>query len=101
MSEPEYQNFPPCCACEKTEGDIKNIVLLKQKLPKPGKGWGCLQCGLPFEGAVAALCNECVDLGRPIRFAIVSYDSTERIPIAELGEEFDHDKSKHPEPAAG
>jgi hypothetical protein len=91
----EYQNFAPCCACETKEGDIKNIVMLNQKLPGGGKGWGCLQCGLPLEGAIAALCNPCIDLGRPIKFAVVSLDSEERIPVEQLGGVHEHDMTKH------
>ena len=93
----KYRNFPPCCACATEEGEIKNIVMLKQKGPRPGKGWGCNVCNLPPEGAIAALCNSCVEVGRPIKFAIVDLDSRERIPIEQLGAEHDHDYTKHQE----
>jgi hypothetical protein len=93
----KYQNFGPCCACEKDEGEIKNIVMLNQKGPMSGKGWGCLVCGLPPEGAVASLCDECMELGRPIKYAIADFETKARVPIESLGAEHDHDWSKHPE----
>lgn len=67
----------------------------------PG-GWGCFQCGLPLEGAIAVLCDGCLekqgDNSTPIRFACIGYPAqNQRIPIAELTEAFEHDMNKHPE----
>ena len=41
-----------CCACGQTKRS-RNIVMLEQKTLTLGKGWGCVQCGLKMDGAVA------------------------------------------------
>jgi hypothetical protein len=96
--ELETTDFGPCCSCEKASEDVRNIVMLEQKTTIPGSGWGCVQCGIPADGAVAVLCDDCVNLGRPIRFAIAGpVKDKKRVPIESLGAEHEHDMSKHPE----
>ena len=98
--ELETTDFGACCSCGR-EGDdlnVQNVVMLEQKASTPGSGWGCVQCGLPCDGAVAVLCDTCVDLGRPIQFAIAGLiKDNKRVPIDSLGAEHKHDLSKHPE----
>jgi hypothetical protein len=100
-------DFGPCCACGKERPkwaeDLPgswppNIIMLEQKAPTPGTGWGCVQCGLPLDGAVAAICDDCLNIGRPIRFAIDGFaKDKKRVPIESLTGEHKHDMSKHPE----
>jgi hypothetical protein len=98
--ELETVDFGPCCSCGR-EGDdlnVRNIVMLEQKGTVPGSGWGCVQCGLPCDGAAAVLCDDCMSLGRPIKFAIAGpAKDKKRVPIESLGAEHKHDMSKHPE----
>lgn len=91
----------PCCICEGTEG-VHNIIMLEKKAPEGPGGWGCLQCGLPSEGASAVLCEPCFGKFRAkevsLRFAVKGYIKEKgRIPFAELTGEHKHDPSKHPE----
>jgi len=44
----------PCCACEGFES-VRNVLMLHVKMTVPGQGWGCLVCGLSFDGALAVL----------------------------------------------
>jgi hypothetical protein len=100
-------DFGPCCACGKERPkwaeDLPgswppNIIMLEQKAPTPGTGWGCVQCGLPLDGAVAGICDDCLNIGRPIRFAIDGFaKDKKRVPIESLTGEHKHDMSKHPE----
>jgi hypothetical protein len=53
-----------CCACGKKK-PARNIWMLDVKGPAPGKGWGCVQCGLPSDGAIAAFCDECAAMDPP------------------------------------
>lgn len=91
-----------CCACERDGEAVRNVVMLDYKSPEPGDGcWGCFQCGLPMAGAVAVLCDECVSLRQPLRFACLgSPAENRRIAIEKLTERFEHDMSKHPEELA-
>lgn len=92
-----------CCMCGGASPNV--IVLLAKRGPIPGHGWGCVQCGLPVDGATAVLCDPCFEtyLTEPEKLvtACRGYPGSDgRIPIAELPEGvFDHDPSKHPEDA--
>ncbi len=90
-----------CCICEKA-GDITLIVTLPRRCVVPGHGWGCFECGLPSDGAMAVICRECepiylADHDTALRFFCRSYPGSEgRISIDELPEDhFDHDEAKH------
>lgn len=88
-----------CCVCESLVG-VRNILMLNQKSPVPGHGWGCFQCGLPPDGASAVLCDDCFSaiLEKPLRFACVGYPAKDgRIPIEQLSEAHEHDYTKHSE----
>jgi hypothetical protein len=80
-----------------------NIIMLPRRAPIKGHGWGCMQCGLPADGASAVVCNACMELyeEKPdlLAYCCRGYPKTEgRIAIADLPEgEFDHDKAKHME----
>lgn len=51
----------PCCICE-THVGVTNIMMLDQKAPLAGRGWSCIVCNLPADGAIAVLCDGCMDL---------------------------------------
>lgn len=88
----------PCCACE-APGPHPNIVALSYTAPQPGTGWGCVQCGLPPEGAVAVLCDGCVTFKRDIRFVVDGLPvDQQRVAVADYdAEPFNHDPAMHPE----
>jgi hypothetical protein len=84
----------PCCVCGRTDG-VVNIMMLPWRSPTPGKGWGCVVCGLPADGASAVLCDDCVD--KPPRFVCTGYVSEPgRTPVDEVSSEpFEHDLNLH------
>lgn len=91
----ESINLGTCCSCGGTDG-VRNIMTLHKKAPEPGKGWGCVVCSLPSDGAVAVLCDECLETEQPIRFAVKGYPASgERVPIEELSGVHEHNKTKH------
>lgn len=50
----------PCCGCNTDQG-VTNLLLLPFRGALPGRGWGCVICDLPSEGACAVLCNACAE----------------------------------------
>jgi len=91
-------NLGPCCACQKENSTVRNIICLDRKAPIPGKGWGCFVCGLPSDGAVAVLCDHCFEARAEIRFVCHGYPYEGRMPIQDLPfEPFEHDLAYHPE----
>ena len=95
-NENEYASLGSCCVCDSTDG-VVNVVMLHKKCPMPGRGWGCVVCGLSADGAVAVVCIPCYELNRPLRLACRGYPATDgRIPIELLTGEHEHDFSQHP-----
>jgi hypothetical protein len=100
MSEDDEPKLGPCCICE-TKTDVVNVLMLPQRNLIPGHGWGCVVCYLPNDGAVAVLCNRCLESYRadrtPLRFFCRGYPASDgRAPIADLPQQpFDHDESAH------
>lgn len=85
----------PCCACGGAD-NIRNVMMLHKRAPVPGTGWGCIVCGLPLDGAVAVLCDHCIETQAPITQACVGYPGAGlRVSIETLVGEFDHDEAKH------
>jgi hypothetical protein len=61
MLEPiETPVLGACCVCGKHGLDVVNILMLHFRAPEAGKGWGCVVCGLPLDGAIAVLCDSCL-----------------------------------------
>ncbi len=86
-----------CCACQNPDKHVRNIISLPFRTPY-GFGWGCFQCGLPTEGAIAVVCDECLKSNAEIReFVKGEALKHQRAPMSELTEPFEHDLSKHPE----
>ncbi len=81
---------------------VRSIVMLDFASPEPCHGcWGCLVCGLPQIGAVAVLCNACVDrhqAGEEIPLFCLGYAAeNRRAPRSSLGRPIVHDMTKHAE----
>src|SRR6516225_8672303 len=96
--EVTWQNgaWGACCACGKTGRTVRNIMMLDQKAPEAGTGWGCVVCHIPNDGAVAVVCDSCLEENRKILYACkgVPYKG-ERIAIAELRGEHSHRMELH------
>lgn len=94
-------NFGSCCACGIEDGQgatIRNIIMLNKKSPIAGKGWGCVQCDLAPDGAIAVVCDECAESKRQLVWACRGWPGKDgRIPVEALEGEHEHDMSKHPE----
>ena len=98
----------PCCCCGKKGKRVRNVITLNKLSPVPSHGWGCLQCGLPLNGALAVVCDSCMHEheGEPLdtwlKWACRGDPPIDgRIPFAELEGEFDHDMEFHPEACKG
>ena len=91
----------PCCAGRRgaAEGaQVRAVLLLDRKSPEPGKGWGCVVCGLPPDGASAVLCDDCAAAGRdPVEACLGYPHEGRRLPLDQLGAPHEHDPSRHPE----
>jgi hypothetical protein len=89
----------PCCACGQSGPAVRYILMLHRLSPTPGKGWGCFQCGLPMNGAIAVICDPCLFAGAEIQFVCTGHPADpDRTPIRELPPgEFDHNPRLHPE----
>lgn len=51
----EKVSLGPCCACGHEGPEVRNIMMLNRLCPIPGRGWGCVQCGIPMDYATAVL----------------------------------------------
>jgi len=103
--EDEGPKMGACCICGETSRWVRNIIMLDRKSPTPGRGWGCVQCGLPSDGAVAVLCDECSEALKAERkqlvTACVGYPGTDgRVPFSSLIGTHEHDMAKHAEESA-
>lgn len=94
------QDLGPCCVCESTV-DVHSLIMLNQKAPMPGRGWGCVVCDLPSDGALAVVCDACEAafasvMDPPLRFACRGYPGADgRVTIDTLTGTHEHDRSKH------
>lgn len=85
----------PCCACGQFQ-KMNALVVVDKRRPTPGHGWGCVVCGLPMDGAIAVVCDECVEQRAEIRWVCADYPlSPGRVEITALTEPFQHDRSRH------
>jgi hypothetical protein len=97
-------NLGKCCCCEKENETVRNAITLDKKSPVTPGGWGCFICDLPPQGAVAVVCDDCLEKimikESKIKFACLGYPGeNRRLEIEKLTEDFSHDMSKHPEEA--
>ena len=100
-------NLGTCCVCG-TKKNVNTVIQLHFKAPIPGRGWGCLVCNLPADGAVAVVCGKCAsklegyktDPIQGLRWACKGYPAEDgRVPIVEVlsTAPHDHDMTKHQE----
>lgn len=95
----------PCCICEATGPTVRVLVSLNKLSPTPGRGWCCVVCEIPSDGALAVLCDECADrlerepspdVASALKFACRGYPGTDgRVPYSELQGEFAHRDIPH------
>ncbi len=100
---PACPDLGPCCCCQKIGPTVRNLITLPFRAPagEDGRrigGWGCAVCHLPCEGAVAVMCDGCIEEKRELVEACAGYPASgERLPMAALTEPFDHDPARHRE----
>jgi len=96
MNDEDDIDLGACCACRKRGPTVRNIMTLPVRAPLPGKGWGCFVCGLPSDGAVAVLCDRCLESGAPIIDVCHGYPKENmRMARTSCTEAFDHDPARH------
>lgn len=95
----ERPKLGACCNCGREDSLVRSIVFIDRKSPEPGDGcWECALCNLPQAGAVAVLCDECLEKskGYPERICLGFPADNRRMPFSELDPEvFKHDEFKH------
>jgi hypothetical protein len=77
-NDPDYDELPPedygpCCACLKQKPTTRNLLMLPHRASVPGTGWGCIVCNLPPDGAVAIVCDDCLQSQRELQNVIFGY----------------------------
>lgn len=95
----ECQDLGPCCICEKEE-NVRNVIMLNKKCSIPGHGWGCVKCNLASDGAVAVLCDTCLEIFRldplTLKLACTGYPAVDgRTPVEELKGNHEHNMEFH------
>ena len=96
MTDDDPIDLGACCACRRAGQTVRNIITLPVRAPVPGKGWGCMVCHLPSDGAVAVVCDACLEAGAPIIDVCHGYPKANmRTARASLHEAFDHDMRFH------
>jgi hypothetical protein len=95
--KPHSKDLGPCCTCNLKPATT--VVFVNERAPIDGTGWGCLRCGIPPNGAVSVICEDCKKKQIPIKKVCVGKPAEGRRALLEMttGEKFDHDYSKHPE----
>lgn len=79
----------PCCACGREGPEVRTLVMLDRKAHIPGAGWGNAAIGLPADGAIAVLCDNCLEAGsEPTQVVYGFAASKQRRPLEELTEPF-------------
>jgi hypothetical protein len=85
-----------CCACRTRGPTVRNIMMLPRLAPLKGSGWGCMVCGLPRDGAIAVVCDACMEAKQPILDVCVGYAKRdERVSIEAVEGLFQHDLAMH------
>lgn len=92
----EEHDYGACCACDTTGPTVRNFIGLEKEAPVPGQGWGCVICELPCNGALAVICDSCLEAERLPTQAIYGYPSLKRrISLGALIKEFKHKDGYH------
>jgi hypothetical protein len=71
---------------------VQNLVMLPWRAPIDGTGWKCEYCQLPADGALAVVCDRCIESGRiPSRACYGKPEDNQRIKIEQLQDRpFEH-----------
>lgn len=102
INKEDFENYGTCCVCgceSSPEHPVRNFICLGFKHPSPGHGWGCAVCGLPPDGAIAVICDRCLE-EENFNFKEIcgGFGKDEsRLPFPQNPEKFEHDESKHQE----
>ena len=92
----EEVDYGPCCVCNGKGPTVRNFLLIEIKTPVPGTGWGCMICNLPADGAIAIVCDSCLEAQRtPISIAYGYPIEKKRCFIDALIEDFKHKDIPH------
>ena len=96
-------NYGSCCVCGNLQ-DVNNIFQLSYKVGSESESaWGCFGCGLPIEGAVAVVCDACIEkhgldnIDGHIKFLMDGREGRIPVPPVEKRVPHEHDLSLHPE----
>lgn len=97
--DPTFKKLGSCCICERYE-KVRTVILINRKCIVRGHGWGCTICHLPPDGAVAVLCDSCMQFFEAglvkINLACAGYPQEEgRVPIEQLTEPHEHNHRIH------
>lgn len=94
----EGNDYGACCCCGVADNTVRNLVEVNRRDPFLGSGRGCWIYGLPCDGALAVVCDDCFeDDDLNITEAIYGHATDkQRIAISKL-EPFEHDPELHKE----
>jgi hypothetical protein len=97
MNDDSHTDLGPCCICNRLRPTV-GIEMLAVKNEVPGHGWGCVICHLPFDGASAVICQDCIEGYEAnrlaLRFACRGYPGIDgRVPRETLTIPHEHDLS--------
>jgi hypothetical protein len=100
IQDVEQRDLGPCCICGDSSPTVRNVGCLNKKAPIPGRGWACVVCDLPPDGAMVVLCDACAQryegADPPLKWACRGHPGTDgRIPIEELSGSHEHDMARH------
>lgn len=93
-----------CCACGQESESVRNLLCFDFEAPPGFQGWGCLQCGAPSRGAMAVVCDLCLEANAQPKFLMGGKYAADGIRVPFEGFEqrpFGHDMTKHPEVTDG
>ncbi len=96
----DHPQLGACCACRLFKPDVRNVVCLSFKAPVAGTGWGCVQCGLALDGAVAVICDDCLEMAAPLQELCHSFPADRQRAAYTTyagGERHHHRLERHPE----
>jgi hypothetical protein len=87
-----------CCSCQQPGPTVRNLIALDVAAPIPGTGWGCVVCSVPNNGALAVLCDACLEAEAPIVDVCYGHAASGLRSAREACiEPFEHDMTKHEE----